>query len=375
MGAAAAWCAACPGAPARAADWDAPLRLGNGGAFGSLFLEVTAADARAPPGPEGELRWTAANEWGAPLVLSRGGARAVLRVDEQSDALSAWLRAPWSLLLGPGPAAGGRPLWERISTSVEARAVEHWGGWTDRPIEAWHRLIGSETFRRPLYPRDAVGVALLDPDAGRGIDLRSPRLALGDLAVRTQVLAAEGGASASDPARARWAVSARLDAKAPLGSPGRLGGSGGWDAGAGALCTAELAPWATAHLLASAARVAGLSAQVPLRPRAWRFAAEVSLALRLGAFTLLLEDRVATAVFAGGWIPADGAPGLGASGYYAAFLPQNRIAAGLRRGGLTFWLSEDFTPGAAPYAGGGSNWFYDSNAPDLAFGLAWARPL
>jgi hypothetical protein len=299
------------------------------------------------------------------------------QADEQTDALGASLRVPWSRALGPGPAAGGRGLWERFSSAVEARVAGHWGGWTDGAIEGWHRLIVSQDFRRPLYPRDHIAVVLGD-EAGGGISLRSPRLALGDLVLRTQALALEGGVSSTDPRRAAWALSARLDFKAPLGSPGRLGGSGGWDCGVGLLATAELAPWATAHALVAALAYSSLAAAVALQPRTWHANAELSLALRAWDLTFLFEDRVTTSLFKPGWdrVPAgESAVAYQASGYYGAFLPQNRVSVGLRRGRWTAWVSEDWTPGAAPYSSGPQNWFYDSNAPDISIGLAYAADL
>lgn len=352
------------------------MKLGTGGTFGSLFLEVTADDARALPGPELDLRWTVSNDWGTPMVVTRGDRSVIFQADEQSDALAVAMRFPWSLL-GPEAAAGRRSVRQRLSTKVETRLTAHWGGWTDRPIEAWHGLVRSETFQRPLQPRDAVRVALRDAQTGEGIGLGSRRVAVGDLIVRTQLLLADGGASADDPAQARWGVSARLDLKAPLGRPESLGGSGGWDAGAALLGTTELAPWATAHALVAAVGVSRLAAPVPLQPRTWRCFAELSLALRAGGFVLLVEDRAATAIFEGGWrrVPQQDGADLESSGYYGAFLPQNRVSVGLRRGPLTLWLSEDWTPGGAPHAGGGDNWFYDSNAPDVALGLAYASSL
>lgn len=368
--------AACAGARAGAAPWDAPMRLGTGGTFGSLFLEVTAADARALPAPELDLRWTLANDWSAPLIVERGGRRVLLQADDQSEAIALSVRAPWSSF-GAGGAAARRSPWRRVTTAAELRLVAHWGGWTDRPIEAWHGLVGSTDFQRPLHARGAVRVSLLDADTGEGIAVRSPRAAAGDLVLRTQALLAGGGASATDPGRERWGVSARLDLKVPVGSPASLGGSGGWDAGAALLGTAELAPWATGHALAGAVAVSRLAAPVPLRPRTWRFAAELSLAIRLGGFTVLVEDRLSSSIFEGGWLRGSpgGAEEPEATGHHAAFLPQNRVSVGLRRGRLTLWLSEDWTPGGAPHGGGGSDWFYDSNVPDVALGLAWSARL
>jgi len=371
----AACCAVCAGRPAGAEPWDAPMRLGTGGTFGSLFLEVTAADARSLPAPELDLRWTLANDWSEPMVVARGDRTVLLQADEQSDALAASLRVPWSAFLGE--AAGEHRLWRRLTTAAEARAIVHWGGWTDRPIEAWHALVGAGGFQRSRHPRDATRVALQDASTGEGLALRSPRAAAGDLVVRTQLLLAEGGASATGPGRARWGVSARLDLKVPVGSPASLGGSGGWDAGAALLGTAELASWATAHALVAGVTVSRLAVAVPLQPRAWRFASELSLALRAGGFTLLVEDRIASPIFEGGWrrvSPADDAD-FQASGYYGAFLFQNRVGVGLRRGRFTLWLSEDWTPGSPPHGGGGSDWFFDSNAPDVALGLVYQTRL
>jgi len=355
---------------------DGPLRLETGGTFGRLFLEPSAADARALPAPELDLRWTVANDWGAPLVLARGQERVLLQADEQSDALALSVRAPWSSALGPGPAAGRHGLWRRLSTGLTLRAVEHWGGWTDRPIEGWHRLLRFNRFGRYAYRRDAVAVVLVGGDGG-GLQVRGPRLSPGDPVLRTRLLLADGGAAADDPARAGWGLSALLDVKVPLYRPGRLEGSGGWDGAAGLLVSAELRPWLTLHALAAATAVSRLALPVPLQPRAWRFTAEASLVARLGEVTLLLEDRVATAIFRGGWdrIRPGRDDGTDSSGYYGAFLPQNRVSGGLRWGHWTIWLSEDWTPGAAPRASARDNWFYDSNAPDLALGVTYTRPL
>lgn len=343
------------------------MPLVTGGTLGGLFLEVTAADARALPGPELGVRWTLANDWSAPTRLARGDRQVLLQVDAQSDALVLSGRLPWTRLAGPAPA------WRRLATTVEARLVATWGGFTDRPIEAWHRLAGFDRFERPLHPRGAVRVEIRDAATGEGLSLGSSRLAAGDVAVRTQLLLAEGGVSHAAPERARWGVSARLDLKVPVGRPERLGGSGGWDAGAALLGTAELAPWATAHALVAAVAVSRIAAPVPLRPRPWRGAAELSLALRAGAFTIVLQDRISSAIFDEGfsWIAPAGGGDVQASATFGAFLPQNRVSVGIRRGTFTFWVSEDWTPGAAPRVRGGDNWFYDSNAPDVALGVVW----
>lgn len=358
--------------PAAAAPPDAPLRLETGGAFGALFLEVTAADARALDRPEHELRWAFANDWSNPMVVARGGDLVLFQTDLQTDWLALSSRWPWSRLFGPGPALGGRPLWERLSTAVEARASLHWGGWSDGPIEGWHRLIHADDFERPRYPRNMVRATLQDERTGAGIALRSTRPALGDVVLRTQLLVAEGGASV-EPGRARWAISTRLDVKVPAGRPAALGGSGGWDGGAALLGTVELAPWMTLHALAAASAFSPIDLPVPLQPRTWHYTGELSLVVRVWGFAAIIEDRLTTAIFQGGWQPmsAGSSENIKSSGYYGAFLPQNRVSGGLRRGAWTLWFSEDWTPGRAPYAGGGADWFHNSNAPDIAIGVVY----
>ena len=51
----------------------------------------------------------------------------------------------------------------------------------------------------------------------------------------------------------------------------------------------------------------------------------------------------------------------------------NQITVGLRRGPFSMWFSEDFTPGA--WGGPTATWFYDSNAPDVVFGVSVQHPL
>jgi len=359
----------------RAGD-DRPLGLSTGGAFGGLFLEPTLADARAPRGAELALSWTLANDWGAPTGFLSAGRRVLVRADEQTDAIGARLRLPWARLLGPGPAAGDRGLWERLSTGVEARLLTHWGGWTDRPIETWHHGIRSTNFLRARFARDEVRVEAYDLDTGRGLRLRSPRLALGDLVLRTQILAAEGGVSPLGPDRSRWGLSARIDVKAPLGRPERLGGSGGWDAAAALLGTVEAVRGLTLHALAALTLTSPLPPSIPLQVQLLRPFAELSLALRLGTWTVLLEDRLSGPILRR-LVPMPDVPGaqVEASAYYGLALPQNRVAVGLRRGSLTLWFSEDWTPGAGPRAQGALSWFYNTNAPDIALGLVWTHGL
>lgn len=359
----------CSVGTARAVS-DAPMQLGTDGTFGALFLQMTGADARALERPELDVRWSMANNWCIPTTLVRGSQQVLLQTDEQADTIAASIRTPWSLLFGSGPSLGSRPLWERLSTTLEWRVVEHWGGWTDAPIEAWHSLIQSLNFERALYPRNAVNVSLLDLTTDQGLDVHSPLFAVGDLVLRTQFLLAEGGASAEDPKRSRWGLSSRLDVKFPVGSPQQLGGSGGWDAGAALLGTVEIAPWLTFHGMVAVSAFSPLRLAEPLQPRTWHYTAELSFAFRLGPVALLLEDRLDSTLFEGGWerVPLNGNEGFLSSGYYGAFRPQNQISGGVRWGPLTLWLSEDFTPGYNPYQR--QHWFYNSNTPDLEIGLA-----
>ncbi|HTP29846.1 MAG TPA: hypothetical protein VMK12_29835 [Anaeromyxobacteraceae bacterium] len=351
------------------------MQLGTDGSLGSLFLQMTSADARALGRPELDVRWSLANNWSIPTTLVRGGQTVLLQTDEQADSIVASIRAPWSRLLGPGPSFGARPLWERLSTTFEARVIEHWGGWSDGTVEWWHHLIGCFNFDRSLYPRDAVNVTLMDTGTGRGIGIHSSRFAVGDLVARTQFLVAEGGVSKTTPGRSRWGVSTRLDVKVPVGSPSRLGGSGGWDGGLALLGTAELTRWLTVHGMAAVSAFSPLALPEPLQPRTWHYTAELSMAFRAGPVTLLFEDRLDSTLFQAGWqrVPLGGNDGFLSSGYFGAFRPQNQLSGGVRFGPVTFWFSEDWTPGSNPYSSSG--WFYNSNTPDIEIGLAYSRSL
>jgi len=354
---------------------DAPMQLGTDGTFGALFLQMTSGDARALEGPEFDARWSIANDWSIPTTLVRGKEQVLLQNDEQADSIAFTVRTPWSLFLGPGSGKAPRPLWERFSTALEWRIVEHWGGWTDRPIEAWHTLIQALNFERAQYPRNAVNVSLVDLTTGRGLDIHSPRFAVGDLVLRTQFLVAEGGSSAVGASRSRWGLSARLDVKAPTGGPEDLGGSGGWDAGGAILGTVELTRWLTLHGMAALSVFSPLALPEPLQPQTWHYAGEASLVARFGDVSVLLEDRFDSALFQGGWerVPMNGDVGFLSSGYYGAFRPQNQISGGVRWNHFTFWFSEDFTPGSSPYQP--QHWFYSSNTPDVEIGLAYSAPL
>src|SRR5207249_6337287 len=108
----------------------------------------------------------------------------------------------------------------------------------------------------------------------------------------------------------------------------------------------------------------------PLQPRTWHGGADVSLVARLGGWALILEDRALTPLFEGGWSPISGdMAGVAASALYAGFRPHNQVSWGVRRGGFTLFMSEDFTLGSNPSSG--ARWFFDSNAPDVVLGLAW----
>jgi len=88
-----------------------------------------------------------------------------------------------------------------------------------------------------------------------------------------------------------------------------------------------------------------------------------------------VEDRLLTPAFGGGWAyAASNGTGEISSAAFATLRPHNQITVGLRRGAFTTWFCEDFTPGD-PGVGGGARWFYDSNAPDIVFGLSWRGEL
>jgi hypothetical protein len=52
------------------------------------------------------------------------------------------------------------------------------------------------------------------------------------------------------------------------------------------------------------------------------------------------------------------------------------VSGGVRWRELTAFFSEDFTPGGRhPADPAAAAWFYESNAPDVVVGIAWARAL
>jgi hypothetical protein len=345
---------------------DAPLALRTQGTFRELFLDPTLSDARAVVRPSLEVRWSAANVWSTPTTFVRGDRTAEVATDEQADSLTFSARLPWSPLARRG--AAGAWLAERASTTLEWRLTQHWGGWSDGTISTWHRVIRVFDFDRGRFSRDALRLRLGAPGAEGAVSVGSARLAAGDLVARTQVVLARGGLTA-DGDRERWAVALRGDVKAPTGSLDVGGGSGGWDGAAALVGTVEAASRLTLHGMAALAAWSALPEDAVLRVRRWHRSAELSLVARRGAWAFLLEDRVASPVFEGGWSYAGTAARRRASAYTAAFRPQNQVSLGVRRGRVTFWFSEDLTPGTGDPK---DRWYYLSNAPDIAVGLSLA---
>jgi hypothetical protein len=248
---------------------------------------------------------------------------------------------------------------------VEWRVVQRWGGWSDRVITEWHHVIRAYNYQRQQFTWDDVRVRLGAPGAAPAIDLGSSRLVAGDLVLRTQV------PFAGD---ARRALAARVDVKAPLGRLEHAGGSEGWDAALALVGSAELAPWLTGHAMLSGGVRSRLPAASPLRGRRLFGAAEISLVLHRGAWAFVVEDRFLSPLFEDGWDFVGSRTRARSSAWFATFRAQNQVSFGVRRGGLTIWAAEDVTPGRA-YAATGSSVLYMSNAPDIAFGVAWTKAL
>lgn len=352
-------------APALAAgDWpvlrpDRPLGVVTPGTLRLLFLDMPLLDARGER-PALEVRWAVANDWTTPTRLTRGGREVDVQLDEQADLLTLCASLPWARLLGGGPVA------DRLATQLEWRLLQHWGGWTDRPIEGWHGLVGAERFDRDAFPRNTVALHLGEPGGARAFDVGGSRLALGDLALRTSLRLAEG-----ERAGLPWAAALRLDVKLPVGRPADAGGSGGLDAGAGLAGSAALFSWLTGHAQAAIRRVAPLASAQPLQPRAWQWSLEGSLAATRGDWALLLETRWLSPLVPAGWrLIGDPAQGDAVTAVTRA---QNQVTVGLRWRALTAWGSEDFTLGRRREVG--LRWFYDSNAPDSTLGLSVAAAL
>lgn len=328
-----------------------PLGLRPQGPLRELFLDMTGADARPIDRPEFKVRWTVANTWNEQMTLQRGNDHATQLLDEQADSLMFQVKAPW-----PGLA----DVW----TALEWKITEHWGGWSDAPIESWHSLVGAFNYQRSLYPRNRVALLYTD-SGGTAFDIRSAKVAPGDLTARTQVALLDGPLS----------LAARFDLKLPIGSLSAAGGSGGVDAGVGILATWLATSWMTVHGLVAVSRFSNLAAPTLMQPKPWHFTGEVSFELEIGGTTLIIEDRVLSPLLQPGWsrtgTPDDDA--LLSSGLYADFRAHNQISLGLRWGRFTTFFSEDFTPGANPHSV--LSWVYMSNAPDVVVGLAFTQPL
>jgi hypothetical protein len=330
-----------------------PLGLRTQGPLRELFLDVTIADARPIATPEFDIRYSIANTWNEPMLLVGHGGFAQQFLDEQADSLLLRLKAPW-------------PGWARVWTSVEWKLTEHWGGWSDGPIEAWHSLIGSYNYQRSMFPRNEVHLVFAD-SGGSAFNIHSPTLAPGDATLRTQVSLVE----------APVAIAARFDFKLPIGSLTAAGGSGGFDAGTGVVATWPFSSWGTLHGLFALSAFSNLSAPTLLQPKPWHWTWEISFEANAGAVTLLVEDRLLSPLFGPGWkrVPSgiDGDDALLASGLYADFRAHNQISLGARYRGFTLWLSEDFTPGPNPHSV--QDWIWVDNAPDIVIGLGYTHSL
>ena len=349
-----------------------PLGVTTPGPIRQLFLDATLTDARSVTSAGLQLRLETANSWSVPTLLTRDGKAVAVQTDAQADALVLAVRIPWSSM-------GGGDGWRgRVATTLGWRFTGFWGGFEDGGIEAWHRLVGSTDFLRNQYPRDHIRIQLADVGGPTAIDIRSGRLAPGDLVIGTQVLLAAGGVSRvkdagpSDPA---WGVATRFDLKLPTGELSRAGGSGGTDASVSLLASAEVTPWLVVHGRTSVAAFSRLASDVALQPRTFHYSFEGSAVLLAGSWALVLEDRWLSALCEGGWTVVDGGndDAYLASAAAALLRPHNQITVGVRRGIATLSLSEDFTPGSNPRAA--VSWFYNSNAPDVVLAFTLALPL
>jgi hypothetical protein len=345
----------------------APLGGGTPGPVRQLFLDPVLADARAVGSRSLAIRLETTNSWSAPVLVERGGRIVAVQLDAQADALAFSARLPWSALGGSG---GWR---DRVASTFAWRVTAFWGGFEDGIIEGWHHLVGAYNFQRNLYPREQINLRLAENGAS-AFDLRSARISPGDLVIGTQVLLLSGGTSrlreaADEPG---WGFSARLDLKVPTGSLGRLGGSGGVDAGLSLLGTVELARWAVLHGMVFGTVVSPLASDIALQPRLLHGGIDVSLVLLAGRWAFVVEDRYLSPLMESGWTVLDGGDDalFLSSAAAALFRPHNQITVGVRRGSFTLAFSEDFTPGPNPR--GARTWFYSSNAPDLVLALTFA---
>jgi hypothetical protein len=265
--------------------------------------------------------------------------------------------------------APGGSFLRRLATALELRATVHWGGWSDAAIDAWHRAFSYNDFARPAFPRNEVHLGLHAPFGTTPVRIDQATFAFGDVVLRNQLLLWEGGEPLREGPAARAGVSARLDVKIPTGALSRMGGSGGWDVGLGLLGTWQATSWLVGHAIVTGSLWSPMPGGLPLQPRTWQASAGLSLAVLLGDWTIVLEDRWSSAPFQYGWgfVLVNPEWNLQSSAYTAVTLSQNQITGGVRWGPLTLWFQEDFTPGYVP--GLGPAWFHDSNAPDVAVGL------
>jgi hypothetical protein len=353
---------ACAGEATAASD--APLGVVTPGPLRALFLDMPLADARGPARTRFDLRWSMANSWSEPTRLRRGGDVVEVQLDAQIETLQLAVAIPWRRF-------SGSALASRLSTTVEARAIAVWGGWSDGGIEAWHDLARTSNFERERWPADSVSIRFAQVGGPRLVDTGSAGLAFGDLVLRN-ALRIVGASPSETPSR--WTLALRVDAKLPTGSPERLGGSGGVDAGAGVSATFLATRWLTAHGLASLRAVSDLPRGVALQPRRFQGGLDLSLVARLGAIALVLEDRLSSPLFENGWRLPPLATAPASSAWYGMFAVHNQVNVGLRWRELTAFFSEDFTPGRRLAVDQAAGWFYESNAPDVVLGIAWARP-
>jgi hypothetical protein len=342
-----------------------PLEVRTPGSLRDLFLDVVQWDARAVPALRLDVGWALANDWSTPTTLTRDGSLVEVRLDEQADSLTAAVRVPWGVVFGAPEDSFAR----RLATALELRGTWHWGGWTDGAINAWHGLFSYNDFARPSLPPDQVNLRLARPLGTTPVDIHAPTFAFGDLVLRNQVLLWQGGEPLAPGHPARAGVSARLDLKIPTGSLSRMGGSGGWDLGVALEGTWQATSWLVGHAIVSGAAWSKMTGGLPLQPRAFQASVGLSLVGLLGDWSFVLEDRYATPAFEYGWTWVETRPewNLQSSASNAVTLAQNQITFGIRYGPITFWFMEDFTIGSVP--GLGPRWFYDTNAPDVAFGL------
>ena len=335
------------------------------GTLRDLFLDVVQWDARAVPAMQLDLGWAMANDWSTPTTLARDGQPVQVRLDEQSDSLTAAFRVPWGVVLGTPEGSFLR----RLATALEIRGTLHWGGWSDGVIDAWHRVFSYNDFARPAFPSNEIHLALHPAFQTAPVQIDQATFAFGDVVLRNQLLLWQGGEPLREGPDARAGVSLRLDLKIPTGSISTMGGSGGWDVGLGILGTWQATSWLVGHAIFSGSFWSPIPGALPLQPRPWHASAGLSLTVLLGDFSIVLEDRWSSAPFQYGWGFVEVNPewNLQSSATTAVTLSQNQITGGVRWGPLAFWFMEDFNVGHVP--GLGPTWFYDSNAPDVAMGL------